>query len=47
MSGGQSPLREAVLAHNARAWDRLASAAVALARPDVIYYFINEYRICR
>jgi SAM-dependent methyltransferase len=33
MSGGQSPPREAVLAHNARAWDRLASAAVALARP--------------
>jgi len=33
MSGGQSPLREAVLAHNARAWDRLASAAVPLARP--------------
>jgi len=35
MSGGQAPLRAAVLAHNARAWDRLAAGGVALARPAV------------
>jgi SAM-dependent methyltransferase len=33
MSGGPSPAREAVLAHNARAWDRLAAGGAALARP--------------
>lgn len=31
--GGWVAAREAVLAHNARAWDRLASAGAALARP--------------
>jgi SAM-dependent methyltransferase len=33
MSGRPSPARDLVLAQNARAWDRLASARVALARP--------------
>jgi SAM-dependent methyltransferase len=33
MSGGPSPARDAVLAHNARAWDRLAAGGAALARP--------------
>jgi SAM-dependent methyltransferase len=33
MSGGPSPAREAVLVHNARAWDRLAAGGAALARP--------------
>ena len=33
MNGGPAPSREAVLAHNARAWDRLAAGGVALARP--------------
>jgi SAM-dependent methyltransferase len=33
MSDGPSPTRDAVLAHNARAWDRLAAGGAALARP--------------
>ena len=33
MNDGLPPTREAVLAHNARAWDRLAAGGVPLARP--------------
>jgi SAM-dependent methyltransferase len=33
MSDGPSPTRDAVLAHNARAWDRLAAGKASLARP--------------
>ena len=33
MSGGLTPAREAVLVHNARAWDRLAAGGAMLARP--------------
>jgi SAM-dependent methyltransferase len=33
MSADQRPHRDAILAHNARAWDRLAAEGVPLARP--------------
>jgi SAM-dependent methyltransferase len=33
MSGNRTPTRDAVLAHNARAWDRLAAQGMPLARP--------------
>ncbi len=33
MSGNPTPSRDAVLAHNARAWDRLVAHGVPLARP--------------
>lgn len=33
MNGDLQPRRDAVLAHNARAWDRLADGGAALARP--------------